>query len=316
MVLAVGLKYNWLCWLHLSLIPWSLPAAAIQNVQTFLYVQNSGANNWTVAASIKLNVNPAGFLGGSCHACLDSAQTRARVVAGRCAAHQWNNGNIPCFPLHMIAATVFPTIPAVVIETLGIVFGGGGAGIVGFDFFAGKPYGWWGASLVLNTGVGISALLSLFSLISSESGFPARGSFTPRFSLAGKLSGSGLPVAVGEPLFTCLGLTVCWGWRGLEAGACLPGFCSHHANHTASLIVARTLLRRHRLLLRRVRGQNKVSVLLRKRWRLPFRLQMPGWKRAEESRRHLRLSCLVSPAARTSCKSCVPVEVHRYPTVR
>ena len=128
---------------------------------------------------------------------------------------------MPLLPLHMNAATVFPTIPAVVIETLGIVFGGP-VSIVGFDFFAGKPYGWWGASLLLSGGAGISALLSIFSLISSESGFPARGSFTPRFSLAGKLSGSGLPVAVGEPLVTCLGNTVCWGSEVLrEALVCL-----------------------------------------------------------------------------------------------
>ena len=54
-------------------------------------------------------------------------------------------------------------------------------------------------SVVVGSTGGLARMLGAFSFILQEAGFPSISSFQPRFSLAGKLTGNGLPVAIGEP---------------------------------------------------------------------------------------------------------------------
>ena len=90
---------------------------------------------------------------------------------------------------------MIPNLPAVVNEALSLMFNA--AQIQQVDFYASKPSAWWGVSVKIGSTGGLGALLGAFNFIFQELGFPSLSSFTPRFSIAGKLSGNGLPVAVG-----------------------------------------------------------------------------------------------------------------------
>ena len=90
---------------------------------------------------------------------------------------------------------MIPNLPAVVSEALSLMFNA--ATIQQVDFYASKPSAWWGVSVKIGATGGVGALLGAFSFIMQELGFPSLSSFTPRFSIAGKLSGNGLPIAVG-----------------------------------------------------------------------------------------------------------------------
>ena len=94
------------------------------------------------------------------------------------------------------AGSVVPSLPAIVKETLNLVFNQ--APIKGVDVYAGMASGWWGASMQMQAVGGIAALLGAFNIIAQEASFPSLGSFQPRVSIAGKLSGNGLPIAIGK----------------------------------------------------------------------------------------------------------------------
>ena len=55
------------------------------------------------------------------------------------------------------------------------------------------------------TGMGIGGLLAAYNIIAQEAGLPNPSSFMPRVSIAGKLSGNGLPIAIGRWRLTGLG---------------------------------------------------------------------------------------------------------------
>ena len=99
-----------------------------------------------------------------------------------------------------------PDLPSVVKETLGMLYNQ--APIRSVDFYADMASGWWGASMQIQGTGGIGALLGVFNVIAQEVGLPSLGSFQPRFSIAGKLSGNGLPIAIGR-LRHCCG-DACW----------------------------------------------------------------------------------------------------------
>ena len=88
-------------------------------------------------------------------------------------------------------------------ETLNLLFNM--APIKSVDFYAGMASGWWGASMQIQGVGGIGALLGAFNIIAQEVGLPSVSSFQPRFSIAGKLSGNGLPIAIGR-------FWPCWSW--------------------------------------------------------------------------------------------------------
>ena len=89
-----------------------------------------------------------------------------------------------------------PSLPSVVKETLNLLYNQ--APISSVDFYADMASGWWGASMQIQGVGGIGALLGAFSVISQELGLPPVSSFKPRFSIAGKLTGNGLPVGIGR----------------------------------------------------------------------------------------------------------------------
>ena len=94
------------------------------------------------------------------------------------------------------AGSVVPSIPSIVKETLNLLFNM--APIKSVDFYADMKTAWWGASMQIQGTGGIGALLGAFSFIAQEVGLPSVSSFQPRFSIAGKLSGNGLPIAIGR----------------------------------------------------------------------------------------------------------------------
>ena len=69
--------------------------------------------------------------------------------------------------------------------------------IAGVDFYASAQDKWWGVSVQLAAFGPIGALLGAFTFISQLAGFPPVSAFKPRFSIAGKLSGKGLPITLG-----------------------------------------------------------------------------------------------------------------------
>ena len=81
-------------------------------------------------------------------------------------------------------------------ETLNLLFNQ--QSIRSVDFYTDMASGWWGASMQIQGTGGIGALLGAFSVIAQELGLPSVSSFQPRFSIAGKLTGNGLPVGIGR----------------------------------------------------------------------------------------------------------------------
>ena len=94
------------------------------------------------------------------------------------------------------AGSVIPSLPAIVKETLNLLFNM--APIKSVDVYASTASGWWGASMQIQGTGGIGALLGAFNIIAQEVGFPSLGNFKPRMSIAGKLTGNGLPIAIGK----------------------------------------------------------------------------------------------------------------------
>jgi hypothetical protein len=94
-----------------------------------------------------------------------------------------------------LAGSVIPDLPAVVKETLDLLYNKAPIKIV--DFYASKAAGWWGVSVQIQGTGGVATLLGAFNFIAQEVGLLSISSFQPRFSVAGKLSGNGLPVAIG-----------------------------------------------------------------------------------------------------------------------
>ena len=129
-----------------------------------------------------------------------------------------------CPSLLCDAGTVIPSLPSVVKESLSLLFNR--APFQSLDVFVDRASAWWGVSVVTASTGGLALLLGSFSFIMQEAGFPPVTSFTPRYSLAGKLTGNGLPIGIGE--FSCveeLQLHACVSLLGPRQGAKLPLAC-------------------------------------------------------------------------------------------
>ena len=100
----------------------------------------------------------------------------------------------PC--LTCCAGSVVPDLPAIAKETMSLIFNL--SPIKSVDVYAGMSSGWWGASMQVQGILGVGALLGAFNLIVQEVGFPSLGNFKPRMSIAGRLTGTGLPIAIGR----------------------------------------------------------------------------------------------------------------------
>ena len=94
------------------------------------------------------------------------------------------------------AGSVVPSLPSIIKETLNLLFNR--ESIKSIDFYADMRTSWWGASMQVQGTGGIGALLGAFSIIAQEVGLPSVSSFKPRFSIAGRLAGTGLPIAIGR----------------------------------------------------------------------------------------------------------------------
>ena len=179
------------------------------------------------------------------------------------------------------AGSVIPSLPAIVKETLNLLFNM--APIKSVDVYASTASGWWGASMQIQGTGGIGALLGAFNAIAQEFGFPSLGNFQPRMSIAGKLTGNGLPIAIGE-------CSMADGQRDAMLNV-------HHSTCTAlqSLPNSQSLLLACcRLGLQdRLGRQHQVAILLWRRWRLPIGLLVPGRQSNQSPGWHLHQDWLV-----------------------
>ena len=133
------------------------------------------------------------------------------------------NGLMPP-PPPLCAGDVIPDLPPAAKEGLGLLLNG--SPIRSVDFFASKATGWWGVSVQLQaTVVGIGPLLGAFSFIAQMTNLPSPSSFKPRLSIAGKLSGNGLPIAIGERPAPRLSVDSCCG-GDKDEGLCMVVPCS------------------------------------------------------------------------------------------
>ena len=203
--------------------------ASIAQASVSLYFKYVNEKDFTLALQATLTLNPGDFLGAICAAatkpcphehaaqCFSCGQgpllwtdcmQGCRTASATCSltAHSQLGPSLQGCTNHLVpnhlgpatcyAGTVVPSLPSVVKETLNLIFNM--APIKSVDFYAGMASGWWGASMQIQ-GVGrIGALLGAFNIIAQEVGFPSLGSFQPRFSIAGKLTGNGLPIAIGR----------------------------------------------------------------------------------------------------------------------
>lgn len=64
----------------------------------------------------------------------------------------------------------------------------------------------------------------LYNFIASVAGFPVVSSFTPRFSIAGRMSGNGLPVALGLDYTSGTGTKTKWIFFCGGNGDCPTGY--------------------------------------------------------------------------------------------
>ena len=122
------------------------------------------------------------------------------------------------------AGSVMPTLPAIVKETVSLVFNMNP--IKRLDFYADKSSDLWGVSMQVTPvkPLGFAALLGAFSAIAEELEFGSSSTnlFRPMISLSGKLS-TGVPIAIGR---SC-GTAVCRWRMHDDLGACVRGSHRH-----------------------------------------------------------------------------------------
>lgn len=127
-------------------------------------------------------------------------------------------------PPHLLQITsVIPGLPGEVKDALSLLLDV--SPISEVSFFASSESGWWGASVVIGSAPGISALLGSLDVIADALGFNIGSSFKPRVSIAGPLSGNGLPIKIGidyddktEWLYMCGGNSDCPGSFSCQLG--------------------------------------------------------------------------------------------------